>query len=154
MLNLKENQNTKMEKTITIKLTAKNVEMLEELIQDTGATNMTDIIRQSIVVMHRQFHKDYIRMKDAIASPKDIERKNRVKEDATVIRQKHLCEQLEGKVEGNSCVYYNYELVNPTLVEKFETTIPLSRLNNQLIANQYSPSREDCEKVLRTLKHD
>lgn len=66
--------------------------------------------------------------------------------------QRNICELLGGTIKDRTCTFTKYEMVNPKLVEKFETSVPVSHLTLDLVDTQYSPSKAEVESVLAKSK--
>jgi Arc/MetJ-type ribon-helix-helix transcriptional regulator len=143
----------KMNKTKRIVFTAsENFEKkLEELLLDSGFNSRSEVIRVAVDALHIKRFPRYgntggssIPLTAEQKVLRDQEEK-KAKEDLFIERQKAICQLLEGEVvekDGNiSCRYYNYAFKKRYLQET-----PIRMLSNDMVKNQYSPSKEKVQK--------
>ena len=64
-------------------------------------------------------------------------------------RKENFCELLGGTIEDGKCHYFVYEKQNAKLVEKFEAIVPIGQLTKKHVEDQYKPSREECEQIIK-----
>lgn len=139
------------DKVLTIRLNERTCQLLEELKQDTGSYTTADVIRQAIFSFYGKYHKEYMPKSDIGASTYT----GKVKETkvSKELQEKYdICAMLGGNVVDKggvkSCEYKIYELINPTLVDSYDQTIPFSMLTKDTLRTQYSPNKEACEEVI------
>ena len=60
-----------------------------------------------------------------------------------------ICEELGGIVQGNMCVYKKYEITPAGTPFESEVGLDLTALTERMIDDQYFPSREEYERLLK-----
>lgn len=131
-------------KTINVRLSDHQLEMLEEIKTGTGLTNTTEVIRFIIVEKHNKVNPPY--------------RRNKKNEE--VSRVDEFAKELEGRVfEDNGETYCNfkvYEQTSKKVVHIGELTLPLEDLTQDVVFAQYrdlegntgSGAKEICLEIL------
>jgi hypothetical protein len=141
------------DKIITVRISARACEMLDNLKEDTGALSESEIIRLAIHQLYLKHHKSYIPTTLVKSSTKAETPKEKLTQVQKIEKEQFdICYALEGEiVEKNgakNCKYKTYELINPSLVESYENQVPFSMLERHLIQTQYSPSKDECLKLI------
>lgn len=131
------------------------LEMIEELQEKRGLPTFTAVIHFCVSDTHERNFKDYAQR--AKMSPEDKAeadaRKDEHKLNREIEKCKKIAEQLGGKVfpEGGAlyCEYYTYSKSSRWLQK-----MPLLNLTEELLANQYFPSKEVVEQYQKDGKVD
>lgn len=125
--------------------------MLDRFLNEKGYDTISEVVKQAIRVSYAKEFPAYVDLKREV--PKTLEekvdyedRKKALKEKKEEDRMIAICEALGGEVivnEGGNkvCKYFTYDRKN-----RYEQELPLMMLSDDLLASQYSPSREDVEK--------
>lgn len=118
---------------------------------EKGFDTVSEVVKQAVRVMYAKEFPNYVEAKRAVPkSPEekaDYERRKREQnEKEEEERYLKIVEALGGTVRTNDggnkvCVWYTYDKKN-----RYENELPLTFLTEDLIASQYSPSKEDIEK--------
>ena len=138
-------------KQVAIWLNEDLINMVERFMRERGFDTISEVVKQSLRSFYAKEFPAYIEAKASV--PRTLEdkidyeeRKKKAKEDAEEKRLREIADKLEGVVEKNAngnlvCRYFTYDKKN-----RYEQEIPLHFLEEDLVASQYSPSREDVEK--------
>lgn len=125
--------------------------MLDRFLNEKGYDTISEVIKQSIRTSYAKEFPAYVDLKRE--APKSLEEKVDYEDRKKALKDKKeedrfigICEQLDGKIETNEggnkvCKYFTYDRKN-----RYDQELPLSFLSEDLIASQYSPSKEDVEK--------
>lgn len=135
-------------------------QMLEDIQQHKGYLSISQAVTESISVHHMKLfgapryngeHGLAYNIKEA--TPEEEKERQRManKEQYTKRKKEEkdeearsICTAMGGEVKGGLCFYYKY-----SDTERYMQEIPLSRMNPDMISNQYSPSREKVEELQR-----
>lgn len=123
------------------------LEMIEELQEKRGLPTFTAVIHFCVSDTHERNFKDYAQR--AKMSPEERAgndaRKDEAKLEREIEKKKKIAEQLGGKVfaEGGAlyCEYFTY-----SKTDRYLQKMPLLNLSEELLANQYFPSKEVVEQ--------
>lgn len=119
-------------------------EKIEQIKEHTGLPSLTAAVIYCIFETHRSLFPAYVTKKgakDGRSGESKSEREDR--------EQLAMCKELEGKVEGGTCVYYTYNLR-----KRYQQKVSLGLLNKELVAQQYQPSKKTVEKLKAEGKSD
>lgn len=131
--------------------TDKLKDMILEIQEKFGYLTMTNVVVEAIIQMHTRAFPAYIQKK---AEPMTAEDKIKREEDRKKIREERerqkfldVANLLEGEIVagesgGEVCKFYRY-----ADTERYEMEVPLTRLTQDLVDNQYSPSKEKVEEL-------
>lgn len=143
----------KKDKKILLSLKPRLVEMLQQIIEQTGATGNQDAIRRSITAYHKQVFPAYSqrtpsqrlnrtpeeRARDIIEQKKSLE--DQKKQD-----QLELAARLNGEIKGNSVTYRTFTKKYGTKIHEGSSTVALDLLTEDHINNQFqNTTKEECE---------
>lgn len=129
-------------------------EMIEELMEYRGYRTLTALVTQGLVEMYREMGRDSFYVNKAKGAPTR-------KKDEPVAglskgekKQLKICEELGGTVgvDGSGvkvCTFYTY-----THKSRYEQNVPLDQLDEELVKNQYFPSRERVEEYQKKKQTD
>ena len=141
----------------TLTFSERMVEMVREIKDLKGYPTFSSVIHQSIIELHTKLKPAYIRENVPL---KTAEEKARAKHDIkeaelqiVIDEQIKLCKKLGGTVVDDAaggelrCHYstYNFKAI-------YEQNIPLSMLSEDMLANQYHPSKQRVEDLLAKKK--
>lgn len=133
----------------SISLNPQIQEMVEKLIENKGYDTLAEVIKSGIRMLYAKEFPAYVDARRT-KTPEEVlegqEKKKQLKEESAKAKYVAICEALNGEIKtdefGNEvCIWYTYDRNN-----RFEQTLPLSHMSEDLIASQYSPSKEDVEK--------
>lgn len=145
-----------------ITVSDRHQEMLDELIEHTGAVNETEVFRNALVLYYSKELGSYtaIQKKRLDQKPEPADRtarrrqqKEQDKKDAEAYGQS-ICEQLDGASykEGSSmiCRWKTYDLVNAKHVIVGEREVPFEQLNDDHVEEQYqNGTKEEVEQAIK-----
>jgi Arc/MetJ-type ribon-helix-helix transcriptional regulator len=138
-------------KRISIIFNKEILAMVERFIKEKGYDTTSEVVKQAVRALYTKEFPAYVEARQSV--PKSIEdkidyedRKKMVKEKKEEDRCVEICKALGGTIELNDggnkvCKYFTYDKKN-----RYEQELPLLFLTEDLIASQYSPSREDVER--------
>lgn len=131
-------------------------DMVEEIIEKKGYPSFSAVVRQGIIELHSSYFPNYVKMKSDNSARSKMERKaeeKKAKEDMEKERLLGICEQLGGEVVDKAgspfCTYYTYNSK-----KRYEQSIPVEQLSEDLVKVQYSPSKEKVLKLQEEGKVD
>jgi hypothetical protein len=131
-------------KNITIRFKNKVLKAIDQMIEDTGAESISEIVRRCII---NEYYRIYKVMPDGVVAERKMTKKDREEN-----LQESLCRKMDGEVIDKGgikmCRYAVYEMINPKHVEKYEQEIPVKEISESTVAGQYNPNKADCLKIL------
>lgn len=146
----KENKN--IPKLVTF--TPKMAEMIDEIQEKKGYISFSAVIHQAVIELHKGYFPAYVQ-KDSSAIGK-MKRKDEEKKAKIELHNESLigiCEELGGKIKDKNgtpiCTYYTY-----SHKKRYEQSIPVEQLTEDLPKNQYSPSKAKVEQLQKAKKVD
>ncbi len=139
----------------TIAFTERQEEMIKELQEKRGFPTFTSAVHYCVAETHEKNFKDYAqraKMSPEEKAESDV-KKDEAKLNREIEKQKKIAETLGGKVfaEGGAlyCEYFTYSKTS-----RYTQKMPLLNLTEELIANQYFPSKEVVEEYQKQGKTD
>lgn len=149
---MKEKEQPK-DKKILLSLKPRIVEMLQEIIEQTGATGNQDAIRRAISDYYRRTLPAYTqRVPSARVSKTPEQRAQEELEAKQAIAEKkkarayELCYALGGEIKGGSCHYRTFTKQYGTKVHAGASSISLETISDETVANQFiNTTREEAE---------
>lgn len=162
-----KNKDSKLIGTV---LGEKHLQMLEEIENQTGQTNYSEIIRTSIFYYYTKIMKDASvvrkvknRHKPSVEEEirDTIKRKevySDIKAEKVMIEGKRIAKLLDGEVFEENGVWYCrftcYEYMNPTYVHEGSMTLPLEELSDELVDIKWKGGKEKIKEVLAKKQHE
>ena len=133
---------------ITLYLSDTMNAMLTRLRDDRVDTSFSETIRECIRALYTKTYPEYKEKitlsTKTILTDEQKETMEKLQAQKVKTKQKQICLLLGGKMnkEETECTYYVYD-------EKlrFEQTVPLSTLNENMVETQYTPSRERVKEL-------
>lgn len=125
--------------------------MIERFVNEKGYDTTSEVVKQAVRYLYAKEFPAYVDAKREI--PKTMEdkvdyedKKKAFKEKKEEERLVKICSALGGEMKVNEggnkvCIYFTYDRKN-----RYEQELPLSFLTDDLLASQYSPSKEDVER--------
>lgn len=129
-------------KLIQFYATEKAEQMLREIQEYKGYSNRTVVIMQAIIDFHDTVFKDYIYKRKGLSRNEQKKSDRDIKNEEIHEERLKICNMLEGiAVQDISgawyCRYYEYDGK-----KRNEQEVPFTMLSEELVRNQYYPSKE------------
>lgn len=122
--------------------------MMYDIMREKGYTTTGAVIAQAVRDMHAKVFPLYAQSKRRPEGVSVADREAEVEKE-----QMEYCTKLGGTIEERDgtkvCVYFNYHKKR-----RFEQKVPLDRLSDILVRNQYVPSKDAVEKLQAEGKTD
>lgn len=145
----------KKQKTIriTVNVSEGMKEKIAEIMEKSSLMSQTHVVNNAILLLHQKTFKDYIENRPSgkmtVEDKVDYElKRSDIKKQKHEEKQKAFCVRLDGKLErsnsGFVCRYFNYSRQG-----KHEQVLPLDYLNEEIIENQYQPSKEKLKELIK-----
>lgn len=142
------------------RFTPRMVSMIKEIQKSQGYSTQAAVVHQAIIEMYNNTFPAYLQNKKNREKPLDPDvvaamelEQEAARQRASEVKLEGICRALGGEVlneEGHkSCRYYNY-----SGKKRYEQTVTLSQLNQNLLQNQYHPSKERVLKLQQDGKVD
>ena len=129
------------------------MEMIKEIKELKGYHADSAVIQQGVVELHAKSFPAYVKpVREPRTAEEKVREKFAIKEAEKLVvteEQAKICEKLGGQVldggaeVGMMCYYKNYNFKNV-----YPQEVPLSQLSEDMIKNQYHPSRQRVEALL------
>lgn len=128
-------------KPVHMRLNELVVVMSNELMAEKGYSSMRAVVEEAIRMMHAKVFPIYAQSKRRPEGTTAAQKENEEREE-----QLALVKKLNGTIEEidgvEMCVFFNYHKKR-----RLEQRLPVDRLSDVLVRNQYVPSREAVEKL-------
>lgn len=123
-------------KRFSFLVSERTAQMIEEIKVEKGFTTATQVFIAAIAELHRKALPAYAQGFRGPSEPKLS------KEESSRREGLRICKELDGRVDGNHCVYYKY-----AGKARYEQKIPLNLLSDEMVRTQYSPNRARIEEL-------
>lgn len=142
----------------TLAFSERLIDMVQEIRELKGYPTFSSVIHQAIIELHSKHFPAYARVPKEVRTPKEkAQEKVAIKTAQEQIAREDLikiCNKLGGEIigmEGDArepvCRYFTYNFKN-----KYEQEVPIDQLSADLIKNQYHPSKQRVEDLMKTKK--
>jgi hypothetical protein len=124
------------------------VEVIKRNRDKWGDPSDSAVVRRALIELDRKDFKDYVVSRRAELTPMQEAEKALSMKEAKAKAEKDrgiaYCNALGGTVNGNVCTYKRYSIRHG----EFEQKDALENLDDEVVANQYAPSKAEYEASL------
>lgn len=146
-----ENEEKAEFKVISVRLPAQLVDLVEKIKTELGYTT-SGVVQQAIRDMHKRTFPSYVAARNIAAAKTPEDRAEQQMEIARVKKQKEeeallaIANALGGKIIVNDGGSKMVEFHNYSKNSRYLQKLPLRMMNEELVKDQYYPSRKDIEQ--------
>lgn len=128
------------------------VQMIKELQDKTKQNSATAVVIEAINTLNRKINPSYVTQRTLTVAKTPEDRAEQQMEIARIKKEKEeevlldIANRLEGHVTINESGHKTVRFFNYDKGRRDEQTLPLRMMNEELVKDQYYPSREEVEK--------